>query len=603
MRSKYKLILFLSLLVLSGVLLGGYFLKLINYSESIQGDYQELLKSSNNIVNAEMNISSHINSMLITGAMNKDKIFENLVNIQLEIDNINVLIEKERVSRAYKIIDYLEFRAELNKSFLLQKDQIMLIHKKLKSGNISNSGYKDMIIKFNNHRLHPLLNEITLLYSQNFKVIFAKNKKMIAVLTLLIGLLFFALLVMSIKLYQFNNTLEDTVKDRTIKLERKNQKVQQLMSLNSALLEHTPEGIIGLDNNGFITFMNPSAKDLIISNHNIIYGLHISDIIEVSLQEGERISLSASDLKKYTQAGSFHVNLAWFNIMSSDVQLNVDFEITHYQNENQSLRGYIINFRDISQRVQLELELNQERAMSAHASKLAALGEMAGGIAHEINTPLGVIMLSNEEIESELSSDSLDLEYALSMTNSIKETTLKVSKIVKALRSMSHLSGNDDRVLSSIDSIIDNVLTLTNEKIRLNSVKVTYNNELGSDYKIFCDPVQMSQVILNFISNSIDAIESQQNKWIDITISEEGNSTRISITDSGAGIPREHLQKIFEPFFTTKPVGKGTGLGMPISRAIMVKHGGDIKYDLKSSNTKFDLFIPTHYSVVNKKAV
>lgn len=603
MKLKYKFFLWSSLLVISGAFLGVYFLKLINYNESLQNDYQELLQSSNYIVNAEIKISSYINTMLITGSLQKDKILENLVNIQLEIDNINVLIEKERLSRAYKIIDYLEFRAEINKSFLLQKKQIMLILNKLKSNNATKSDYRELILQLNNYRLHPILNEITVLYSQNFKIIFAKNKKMIIILAVMIWLLFFAVLAMIFKLYQFNNILEDKVKDRTLKLKEQNQKVQQLMSLNSALLEHTPEGIIGLDMNGFVTFVNPSAKTLIIPNHKIIYGLHISDVIEVYLKEEKNLSLSTSDLKKYTQTGSLHMNMAIFKIKHSEVVLNVDFEITHYQYQNQNLSGYIFNFRDVSQRVKLEKELNQERAMSAHASKLASLGEMAGGIAHEINTPLGVIMLSNEEIESELNSDSMDLEYALSMTNSIRETTLKVSKIVKALRSMSHLSGGDDREFTSIDSIIDNVLTLTNEKIRLNDIKVSYNNELGSGYKIFCDPVQMSQVILNFISNSIDAIDSLKNKWIDINISEDENSTRISITDSGAGIPSENIHKIFEPFFTTKPVGKGTGLGMPISRAIMVRHGGDIKYDVESPNTKFDLFIPIRYSAIAKKAI
>lgn len=320
---------------------------------------------------------------------------------------------------------------------------------------------------------------------------------------------------------------------------------------------------------------------------------HISEIIKINKNKKSLSSFFGENCNDAVGSGktSKYSNVS-FVVSSNNKSLDVDLEITSLKNSNKNLEGYILNFRNISERLKLEQELNHERAMSAHSAKLASLGEMAGGIAHEINTPLAVIMLSNEEIGAELTSDKPDYNYVLSLVATIKDTTEKVSKIVKALRALSHVGGDNTQESILIDSIIDNVLTLSNEKIRINQVSLTYENQIGSDSVIYCDQVQMSQVLLNLISNSIDAIETLDDRWIKVQVSECNDFIQISIIDSGRGIHDSSLDKIFEPFYTTKSVGKGTGLGMSISKAIMTKHGGKIAYDKRSSNTKFDLFLP-----------
>ncbi|MCH2534210.1 MAG: PAS domain-containing sensor histidine kinase [Bdellovibrionales bacterium] len=539
--------------------------------------------------------------MLLTGVLNQPKVEESLAKIENKVNKINVLIEQERISKAYHIIDYLGFQSELYISLKKQKKHFAEIVKNYESKSIDSKALKYHVAHFNEYKVQPILNEITLLYSKNFNSLINKNKNAYFILSAFVWFLLFLIIIMSYRLLKFNVQLDEKVQTKTKKLIQKNNKIEYLMSLNNTLLKYTPEGIIGLDSRGFITFLNPSALNMINVPLKALYGEHISNVIEINNKADYYFSLlpqkivnlfDSEEVKKFSGAN--------FKVLKTNFTLTVDFEITKYKNKAQGLEGFMINFRDVSDRIELEKTIDQERAMTAHASKLSSLGEMAGGIAHEINTPLGVIMLSNDEVEEELKSKSLDIDYALKLTETIRSTTMKVSKIVRALKSMSHLSGEEEKEHSKIDDIIDNALTLSGEKIRVNNVEVIYENEKGSDLTLYCDPVQLSQVILNFISNSLDAIEGLEKKWIKISVCNINNFIIVSIQDSGYGISEEDQLKIFQPFFTTKPVGKGTGLGMPISKAIVAKHGGDIIYDKTSKNTKFDLLFPA--TVIKKSS-
>lgn len=114
--------------------------------------------------------------------------------------------------------------------------------------------------------------------------------------------------------------------------------------------------------------------------------------------------------------------------------------------------------------------------------------------------------------------------------------------------------------------------------------------------KLLCDRVQISQVMINFLSNAFDAIESHQEKWVEINCEDDTYFDIITFTDSGHGIPPEVVEKMFNPFYTSKDVGKGTGLGLSISKGIMEKHGGEIMVDRTSKNTCFVLKIPKEES-------
>lgn len=237
--------------------------------------------------------------------------------------------------------------------------------------------------------------------------------------------------------------------------------------------------------------------------------------------------------------------------------------------------------------------LDEERARSMQSAKLASLGEMAGGIAHEINNPLAIISSVIQFLKKSIDRKKLTDEILIESITTIEATVLRTSKIIKGLRTVSHSSENFEKSPTMIKDILDDVLGLCTEKFKNHGVRIEIPS-IGSysDKLIECDRVQLSQVLINLLGNSFDAIYESDEKWVRIELNEDSNFEIIKISDSGPGIPEEIVQKIFNPFFTSKEVGKGTGLGLSISRSIMTKHKGSIEIDTSSLNTCFILKLP-----------
>lgn len=241
-------------------------------------------------------------------------------------------------------------------------------------------------------------------------------------------------------------------------------------------------------------------------------------------------------------------------------------------------------------------QLSEQRLKAAQANRMAAIGEMASGIAHEINNPLAIIRGAAETIEMKLKNESLDEESLVKSLQRIISVTDRIKKIINGLKTFSY--GRDDMPFEkkSLKELLDSTLDLCQEKFK--SKQVSFIVDLQDhDSSFDCQSVQINQVLLNLLNNSIDAIESLPEKWIRVeskTITENDYAcVEIRISDSGHGIPAHIQAKIFDPFFTTKGVGKGTGLGLSISKGIIVNgHLGDFFIDQNSPNTCFVIRIP-----------
>lgn len=230
--------------------------------------------------------------------------------------------------------------------------------------------------------------------------------------------------------------------------------------------------------------------------------------------------------------------------------------------------------------------IEQQQQKISHSSKMSALGEMAGGVAHEINNPLGVISLRAEQIAEMLSEDVIPVEECRSNVDRIMETIKRVTKIVAALKSFARQKPSDPAVPAKIKSIIEDTLTLCTERFKLKDIKLEIAN-VPEDLMTECRPTEISQVLLNLLSNSFDAIENYKEKWVRIDVSTSGGEIDLSVTDSGTGIDEKTAERIFDPFFTSKEVGKGTGLGLSISSSIVKGHGGSLFLDRSHPNTRF----------------
>lgn len=266
--------------------------------------------------------------------------------------------------------------------------------------------------------------------------------------------------------------------------------------------------------------------------------------------------------------------------------LDVDFRRQFFKEQlsRKMAEEAIIKMNEKSQ------ELEEHRVKSMYSAKMASLGEMAGGIAHEINNPLAIIISYCMRLNYQIENKSLDEKAIQESVKEINETALRISRIIDSLKFFVRESNNEKKTLVPVRKIIDDTLTISSEKMKRFNCRLEITGDL--DKKILCQPVGISQIFLNLLNNSLDAIKSFPEKWIRVQVSQEGNDVVIRVTDSGKGIPKQHLPRLMEPFFTTKVEGKGTGLGLPISKGIAQQHGGSLEYDPDSPHTSFVLRIP-----------
>ncbi len=227
----------------------------------------------------------------------------------------------------------------------------------------------------------------------------------------------------------------------------------------------------------------------------------------------------------------------------------------------------------------------------ALSARMSALGEMAGNIAHEINTPLSVIAMYADLIETEIQSTSPHKEKILKGSQSISNMVHRITKLIKSVRSLSRDGENDPMERALIQDIVEHTLELCQVRYRDGSVDLRIL-PVPADLTCSCRAVQISQVLLNLLNNAYDAVKKLPSPWVELKISAQKGGIRIEITDSGPGIPPEIQKKIFQSFFTTKPPGAGTGLGLNIALQIIEKHHGKIWIDTLHPHTRFVIEIP-----------
>jgi signal transduction histidine kinase len=245
--------------------------------------------------------------------------------------------------------------------------------------------------------------------------------------------------------------------------------------------------------------------------------------------------------------------------------------------------------------VERNRELDEQKTINLNASKMSALGEMAGGMAHEINTPLATIKLLTSQAHQSVQDDIPDLDKVAENLKQIDGTVDRVAKIVRGLKSFARNGNNDPLQETSVRSIIDDTISLCTERFRLRGVQLTVSIP-PEDLIINCRAVEICQVVLNLINNAFDAVSELEEKWVTLQVINFEEDVEIRVTDSGPGIPETLQEKIFNPFFTTKAVGQGTGMGLSISHGIIKTHGGKIFLDKSSMNTCFVIRMPKKHS-------
>lgn len=227
----------------------------------------------------------------------------------------------------------------------------------------------------------------------------------------------------------------------------------------------------------------------------------------------------------------------------------------------------------------------------AQNTKMAALGQMASGVAHEINNPLAIIFGKTELALMMVNSESeLDRNLLREQLIKVLETVDRIVKIIKGLKAFARNGEKDSFLPCSLRNWFETTYEICIESLNSNAIKV-YISEIP-DLQILARESQLSQVLLNLLNNSIDALKETTDKKISITFQQDGKFLLIYIRNSGPKIPKLVQAHLMEPFFTTKAPGAGTGLGLSISLGIMKEHNGDLFFVPNDSETCFVIKVP-----------
>jgi PAS domain S-box-containing protein len=270
---------------------------------------------------------------------------------------------------------------------------------------------------------------------------------------------------------------------------------------------------------------------------------------------------------------------------------------------NNEVVGFFVVAMDITKVKELENERREYQAHLAASSKMSSLGEMAGGIAHEINNPLTIIHGSVIQLKKKIKKgltageDISDWEIQLAK---IEATVERIAKIVQGLRTFSRNADGDPMEEMEISQIVKETLELCAERFRNNAVDLQVKCSVQTQLE--CRPTQISQIIMNLLNNGYDAAVQLKEKWVHLDVSEVDGSVIVSVTDSGPGIRKDVAEKMMQPFYTTKEVGKGTGLGLSISKRIAEEHHGLLTYDSVSPHTCFVLTLPIKQPLINSSS-
>ncbi|WP_408096855.1 ATP-binding protein [Peredibacter sp. HCB2-198] len=354
----------------------------------------------------------------------------------------------------------------------------------------------------------------------------------------------------------------------------------------------TNEIITSLERDKFKGLINAVPGFVSFIDKNLIYQA-INDFGKNFYQEGSIIGKSVgflhpeSEFVRFVQA--FMLSSKETAISELKIQFNGELKtfVVSIKKILEPIGGAVIVSVPMDELVEARENLRVQEAKSHYTAKLVSLGEMAAGIAHEINNPLAIIQGSSDQIEKIIGRSDLEMTRLLEYNNKIQRTVGRISRIIKSLKGLARNGENDPFLPFEFQTILEPCIEISRQRFRDENVEleiVPYD----TTQKIVGQEIQLSQVLMNLINNAFDAaLSGQGRRWVKVELYQSEHYFDIRVQDSGNGVPREIREKIMEPFFTTKPINKGTGLGLSISKNIMEQHQGTLLLDENSPHTTF----------------
>ncbi|MBX9769203.1 MAG: GHKL domain-containing protein [Bdellovibrionales bacterium] len=265
-----------------------------------------------------------------------------------------------------------------------------------------------------------------------------------------------------------------------------------------------------------------------------------------------------------------------------DIEFIPTFELSDF-------KGTVLKVRDVTERAFLKKQVDTQQIQIAESLRLKALGEMAGGLSHEINSPLAILRGRLFQIEEYAKSNDLVAEKVITTTQQCQNVIERITKIAKGLRAFASGAESEAPEKIELGLVVDDTLTFCQSRIKDLGIKLELDRN-HSNASSFCRPIQISQILLNLLNNACDSLENHAgSKIIRVSFSEVDEHVLIHIEDTGPGVPESIVNSIFTPFFTTKPPNRGTGMGLSISRRIAMENDGDLELSSRLNPTRFSL--------------
>ena len=359
------------------------------------------------------------------------------------------------------------------------------------------------------------------------------------------------------------------------------------------LVQKAPVGIVQHDRNNKIVAFNEQALALLGLTPDQIQGKDSMDPSWHVIDEDENSFPGEKHPAHRVMVEKVEVNNVVMGVRSgidghtSWIQVNAVPLFRHGKFD-----GCLVSFVDLTKRFEAEKDLESTRAMAAETARLAAVGEMAGGVAHEVNNPLAIIQGKAELMLNAIKSQRHKEADIVAGLETIIRTSQRITKIIRGLLNLSRGQSSDNFESLPYTQILEDTLGLCREKFKNHGIDFVVN-AAEPDWMVTCKPVQIVQVLTNLLNNAYDAIQSSEPKWIRLESSRIGDELEIRVTDSGPGVPVDLRGRIFQPFFTTKGVGKGTGIGLSVSKTMVEENRGRLYLD-EENPSSFVLRLPSY---------
>ncbi len=380
----------------------------------------------------------------------------------------------------------------------------------------------------------------------------------------------------------------ESVRDIT-RLKVMEQEVKVAQDFVEKLIESSASAIVATDMRGHLLLMNPSAEELFGFPMQEWLGRNII----AQLYSTEEVKAIWREMKDPVLGGKGKLPMRKTTITDArgnSIPVEMTASIIYEDDREVATMGI---YNDLRDKLAVEKKLEETRVILAQSEKMASLGQLAAGVAHEINNPLGGIFLYASLALERIKEKSQIAEYL----EYVIEDATRCKEIVKNLLVYSRQTLPDKKIIQMND-LLEQSLNLIRDQAILRNIKI--RKDLSGDMMLVqVDSNQINQVIINLVMNAIDAMDGTGALTFRTYRSKIAGKVFMEITDSGCGIPAENITRVFDPFFSTKEPGKGTGLGLSTAYGIVEENGGRVFIaDTGSHGTTFVLELP-HYTTEN----